>query len=114
MYQLRQTLSIAASLTAFLSFLLFLFSFCFPLSRQGVGILLALERKINLFKDTTNQEFIVRLLIKNIDQLRGMFIKFLKEQVRAIEATKVKIKKRKGVIDFMRIFPVSSPYIKVL
>lgn len=49
----------------------------------------------------------MKILTKCSDQLRGMFVNFLKEQVRAIEVTKVKIKKRKGVIDFMRTFPVS-------
>ncbi len=34
-----------------------------------------------------------------------MFSKFVDEQVRAIEDTKVKIKKRKGVIGFMKTFP---------
>ena len=38
----------------------------------------------------------------------GLFNKFVDEQVRAIEDTKVKIKKRKGVIGFIRIFPVFS------
>ena len=37
-----------------------------------------------------------------------MFNKFLDEQIRAIEDTKVKIKKRKGVIAFIRIFPSFS------
>lgn len=37
-----------------------------------------------------------------------MFTKFLDEQIRAIEETKVKIKKRKGVIAFIRIFPYFS------
>ena len=77
------------------------------MTRQGVGILLSLERKANLYRESTNQEFIVKILTKCTDQLRGMFVNFLKEQVRAIEVTKVKIKKRKGVIDFMRTFPVS-------
>jgi hypothetical protein len=37
-----------------------------------------------------------------------LFNRFLDEQVRAIEETKVKIKKRKGVIGFIRIFPSFS------
>jgi hypothetical protein len=37
-----------------------------------------------------------------------MFNRFLDEQIRAIEDTKVKIKKRKGVIAFIRIFPSFS------
>jgi hypothetical protein len=38
----------------------------------------------------------------------SLFKDFLKEQIRAIEDTKVKIKKRKGVIGFVRIFPSFS------
>jgi hypothetical protein len=37
-----------------------------------------------------------------------LFTRFLDEQIRAIEDTKVKIKKRKGVIGFVRIFPSFS------
>jgi hypothetical protein len=37
-----------------------------------------------------------------------LFKKFLDDQIRAIEDTKVKIKKRKGVIGFVRIFPSFS------
>lgn len=38
-------------------------------------------------------------------RLQNLFSKFVDDQIRAIEETKVKIKKRKGVIAFMRIFP---------
>jgi hypothetical protein len=41
-------------------------------------------------------------------KLISLFDKFLDEQIRAIEDTKVKIKKRKGVIGFIRIFPSFS------
>ena len=41
-----------------------------------------------------------------------MFNRFLDDQVRAIEDTKVKIKKRRGVIGFMRIFPSFSALIE--
>ncbi|KAI5809017.1 exocyst complex component Sec3-domain-containing protein [Peziza echinospora] len=71
---------------------------------QGVGVLYSLEKSIRLL-DETNQEFLIRSLQKLHDRLAGLFSKFLDEQVRAIEETKVKIKKRKGVIPFMKIFP---------
>lgn len=55
--------------------------------------------------EDTNQEFLSKTLQKIHDRLSGLFSRFLDEQVRAIEDTKVKIKKRKGVIQFMKIFP---------
>ena len=72
--------------------------------RQGVGVLFSIEKSLRIL-DETNQEFILKALQKLHDRLTGLFSKFLEEQVRAIEDTKVKIKKRKGVIQFMKIFP---------
>lgn len=40
------------------------------------------------------------------------FKKFVDEQIRAIEETKVKISKRKGVISFIRIFPAFSAAVE--
>jgi hypothetical protein len=53
----------------------------------------------------SNQDFLNNLLQKLHSNLEARFKKFVDEQIRAIEDTKVKIKKRKGVIGFMRIFP---------
>lgn len=74
---------------------------------QGVGIMYAVEQKIATV-DETDQEFLAKMLQTLHDRLAGLFARFLDEQVKAIEDTKVKIKKRKGVIQFMRVFPVSS------
>ncbi|KAI9729645.1 MAG: hypothetical protein M1818_008448 [Claussenomyces sp. TS43310] len=71
---------------------------------QGVGVMAAIERKL-LELEETNQEFLSRVLQKVHTSLKGLFNNFLNEQIRAIEDTKVKIKKRKGVIGFIRIFP---------
>lgn len=46
------------------------------------------------------------------DRLSGLFHRFVDEQIRGIEETKVKIKKRKGVISFMRIFPNFSATVE--
>lgn len=46
-----------------------------------------------------------RNLQKVHERLTGLFIRFVDEQIRAIEDTKVKIKKRKGVIPFVKTFP---------
>lgn len=73
---------------------------------QGVGVLYSIEEKIaNL--EVTDQEFMLKMLQKLQARLAGLFSRFLDDQVKAIEETKVKIKKRKGVIPFMKVFPVS-------
>lgn len=53
----------------------------------------------------TSQEFLLRTLTESSARLHNLFTKFIDDQIRAIEDTKVKIKKRKGVIAFMHIFP---------
>ncbi|KAI9807021.1 MAG: hypothetical protein M1825_005738 [Sarcosagium campestre] len=71
---------------------------------QGVGVLFALERQMAELYES-NQEFLMKTLQKVHDRLTALFSRFLDEQVRAIEDTKVKIKRRKGVIGFMKTFP---------
>ena len=46
------------------------------------------------------------------ERLVGLFHRFVDEQIRGIEDTKVKIKKRKGVISFMRVFPTFSHMVE--
>ena len=72
---------------------------------QGVGVLCALERALSTYEET-NQEYISRTLRQVHDRLNGLFHKFVDDQVKAIEETKVKVKKRKGIIPFMRTFPI--------
>lgn len=55
--------------------------------------------------EDSNQDFLTRNLQKIQERLQSLFNRFLDEQIRAIEDTKVKIKKRKGVIAFMKTFP---------
>lgn len=71
---------------------------------QGVGVLLSLEQCLTKYEET-NQEFISRTVRALHERLTGLFHKFVDEQVKAIEETKVKVKKRKGLISFMRVFP---------
>ncbi|KAI8961203.1 exocyst complex component Sec3-domain-containing protein [Daldinia sp. FL1419] len=71
---------------------------------QGVGILAVLEHK-QLEMTQSNQDFLNNVLQKLHGNLESRFTKFVEGQIRAIEDTKVKIKKRKGVISFMRVFP---------
>ena len=60
----------------------------------------------------SNQEYINTLLQKLHGHLEVRFKKFVDEQLRAIEETKVKISKRKGVIAFIRIFPHFSSAVE--
>ncbi|KAM0272612.1 hypothetical protein ACHAQH_008603 [Verticillium albo-atrum] len=78
---------------------------------QGVGVLAAMERKMAEISQT-NQDFLNTLLQKLHSTLEGRFKKFVDEQIRAIEETKVKINKRKGVISFIRIFPNFSSAVE--
>ena len=80
---------------------------------QSVGIMLALEQKLGSLEET-NQEFIAGLLTKLHKRLEEGFARVLDDQVKAIEETKVKIKKRKGVVGFMRVFPVCTPPFSIL
>ncbi|CAK7218153.1 hypothetical protein SBRCBS47491_003410 [Sporothrix bragantina] len=78
---------------------------------QGIGVMATLERKMAEV-GASNQEFLHNVLQKLHSALEGRFRKFVDEQIRAIEETKVKIKKRKGVIGFMRIFPNFSAAVE--
>ncbi|KAH8165859.1 hypothetical protein CIB48_g2423 [Xylaria polymorpha] len=78
---------------------------------QGVGILAVLERK-QIEMTSSNQDFLNNVLQKLNGNLESRFSKFVEEQIRAIEDTKVKIKKRKGVISFMRVFPNFSAAVE--
>ncbi|KAL9126434.1 MAG: hypothetical protein Q9217_004505 [Psora testacea] len=71
---------------------------------NSVGILFALESQLAELEET-NQEYLAQVLGKFHDRLATQFTRFIEEQIRGIEDTKVKIKKRKGVIAFMKTFP---------
>ena len=71
---------------------------------NGVGVLFALESQL-LEVEETNQEFLTQTVTKVHDRQVNKFTHFINEQIRGIEDTKVKIKKRKGVIAFMKTFP---------
>lgn len=71
----------------------------------------ALERTLAQFEET-NQEFLVRTLQKIHASQGAHFTRFIDEQVHGIEETKVKIKKRKGVIAFIKVFPHFSNIIE--
>ena len=66
-----------------------------------------IERKLADIQQS-NQDFLNTALQKVHGNLLVKFGKFVEEQIRSIEETKVKINKRKGVISFMRVFPPFS------
>lgn len=76
-----------------------------------VGVLFALECQLSEVEET-NQEFLSQAVSKVHDRLIIHFKRFIEEQVRGIEDTKVKIKKRRGVITFMKTFPNFSTAIE--
>lgn len=78
---------------------------------NSVGLLFALESQMSEVEET-NQEFLSQAVSKVHDRLTLHFTRFVEEQVRGIEDTKVKIKKRKGVIAFVKTFPNFSTAIE--
>jgi exocyst complex component 1 len=73
----------------------------------------AMHRKMAELEDT-NQDFITSTLQKECERLSSLFSRFVDEQIHAIEDTKVKIKKRRGVIAFMNTFPRFSHAIETM
>ncbi|SMR51070.1 unnamed protein product [Zymoseptoria tritici ST99CH_1E4] len=79
---------------------------------QGVGVLASLN-KHRFYLQGSNQLFLLHLIDQIWDKrLLPGFERFVADQIRAIEDTKVKIKKRKGVIAFMRKFPNFSAAVE--
>lgn len=80
---------------------------------QGVGVMAVLESKLSEFEDT-NQEYLTQTMNKVHDRLITVFNRFVDDQIHGIEDTKVKIKKRKGVIAFMKTFPNFSLAVEAM
>lgn len=76
---------------------------------QLVGILATLEEQLSLYEDIPEQQFIVKMLQKQHQRLAGNLDRFISDQVKAIDETKVTSRKRgivrRGVVPFIRIFP---------
>ncbi|PHH65927.1 hypothetical protein CDD81_875 [Ophiocordyceps australis] len=72
---------------------------------QGVGVLAVLEQTV-LEMSQSNQEFLSTVLQKLHSNLEGRFHSFIEEQLKAIEDTRVKMNKRRGIISFVRVFPL--------
>ncbi|GAA5919946.1 hypothetical protein JCM1841_000062 [Sporobolomyces salmonicolor] len=74
-------------------------------SMQIVGILATLDRFI-LQGEQDRNEFLMRLLQKQYQKSLAALERSCKEQIRSIEQTKLTLKKRKGVVPFVRVFPL--------
>ena len=64
--------------------------------------------------EDSNQEYIIKTLGQIHSQLTTRFDRFVDEQVRGIEDTKVRIKKRKGVIAFIKTFPEFAATVEAM
>lgn len=78
---------------------------------QGVGVLCAIEQCVGVYEET-NQEYITRTLRTLHDRLVGLFHKFIDDQVKAIDDSKLKASKRKGILLFMRRFPLFASAVE--
>ena len=74
---------------------------------QGVGLLRSIELCSATYEET-NQEYITSVLRNTHERITALFHRFVESQLTAIEETKVKISKRKGIISFMKTFPIFS------
>lgn len=75
---------------------------------QAVGVLCVVEQKVRRLEET-DQEWIRGVLEEIMKAVEQKWQGWVEEQTRAIEETKVKVKKRKGVVGFIRVFPVRPP-----
>jgi len=78
---------------------------------QGIGILRSIELCSATYEES-NQEYITGILRNIHERISGLFHRFVESQLTAIEETKVKISKRKGIITFMRTFPAFSAVVE--
>lgn len=70
-----------------------------------VGLLATLDRGI-IEAEEVNCESLQKVLAKLHLRLASQLERFVQEQIKGIEQTKLTVKKRKGVVHFMRVFPV--------
>ncbi|KAK4053149.1 hypothetical protein OIV83_001884 [Microbotryomycetes sp. JL201] len=74
-------------------------------SIQIVGILAALDRCMLRCEEEKN-DFMRRVLQKQHQRSVGILERACKDQIKGIEQTKLTLKKRKGVVPFVRVFPM--------
>ena len=82
-------------------------------SRQAVGLMFSIEtRKADLAD--SDQEYITSVLDRIHTKVEKDFLDFIEDQIRAIRSQMVKINKRKGVVAFMRTFPIFAANIETM
>lgn len=73
-------------------------------SMQIVGVMMALDSVLSSEKFARN-EFLTKILEIQQRKALNMFEQNVKEQLKAIETTRLTVKKRKGVVSFISTFP---------
>ena len=71
----------------------------------SVGMMAQIEYHLKEYQKTCHI-FVVNLLEALLRKANLTFEKFITDQVKAIEDTRVTIKKRTGILPFVKIFPV--------
>ncbi|KAJ7099628.1 exocyst complex component Sec3-domain-containing protein [Mycena crocata] len=74
-------------------------------SMQIIGLLASIERFITE-ADERGNTFLLNALGKQQMRLKGLFDRHINEQIKGVEQTKLTSKKRKGVVHFVKHFPV--------
>lgn len=69
--------------------------------------MMAACEKVMIEQEDTETVFFANLMQYQAQRLQQMVDRFMAEQIKAIEATKLTVKKRRGVTGFIRYFPVS-------
>ncbi|KAJ7048537.1 exocyst complex component Sec3-domain-containing protein [Mycena amicta] len=72
---------------------------------QIIGLLASIERFVAEADDKGNA-FLLNALGKQHTRLKGLFDRHINEQIKGVEQTKLTSKKRKGVVHFVKHFPV--------
>ncbi|KAF8213226.1 exocyst complex component sec3 subunit [Mycena galopus ATCC 62051] len=72
---------------------------------QIIGLLASIERFI-AEADEKGNAFLFNALGKQHTRLRGLFDRHINEQIKGVEETKLTSKKRKGVVHFVKHFPI--------
>ncbi|EEB96486.1 hypothetical protein MPER_04372, partial [Moniliophthora perniciosa FA553] len=74
-------------------------------SMQVVGLIATIER-FTAESEDRNDDFLLNVLNKHQTRLKSLFDRHIAEQIQHVEQTKLTSKKRKGVVPFVKRFPV--------
>ncbi|KAL0074941.1 exocyst complex component Sec3-domain-containing protein [Phycomyces blakesleeanus] len=79
---------------------------------QTVSMMSSVEFQQEERKES-DQEFMLRLCSSLMQRLKRMFERFITDQIRIIEETKVSSKKRRGILPFFRTFPIFALRLEI-